>query len=339
MFYDHIRDYEDSLATGIHLEVNSNSNIIHSNVFAYNTWGVSMSENCVNNIVYNNTFYQNLRGASDGGPTSTWYNQELGIGNYWSDYTGADSDGDGIGDTPYEISEGNYDMFPKISFDDQIKPPTPSAPIVTNNVLKKYENAEFSCSVPDPNGDDVFYKFFWEDSTENLWYGPYASGAECKVEHFFDKSGVYEVKVAAKDIYDDETLRSEPTTVKVSIPGNPEISGPTEGLPGQSYTYEITSTDPDGDLIWYKICWAWPSEDYSDWLGPYESGATIRFNNTWTEEGSKDIRIGAKDIDGATSGWTKLIVTMSKQKFRTYNFFERIFEIFPFLKIFLREYI
>jgi parallel beta-helix repeat protein len=337
VFYEHIRDYEDSLATGIHLEVHSNSNIIHSNVFAYNTWGVSMDENCVNNLVYDNTFYQNLRGASDGGPTSTWYNQELGIGNYWSDYKGVDGDGDGIGDTPYELSEGNYDMYPKMNFDDQIRPPTPSAPIVSKNVLKKYENAEFSCSVPDPNGDDVFYKFFWEDPTKDIWYGPYPSGAECKVLHSFDKSGIYDVKVAAKDIHDDETLRSEPTTIKVSIPSNPEISGPTEGVPGKSYTYEIKSADPDGDPIWYKICWAWPAEDYSDWIGPYESGVTIKFNHTWTEEGTKDIRIGAKDIDGAASGWSKIVVKMPKQKFKNFKFLDRIVEIFPFLKIFLKR--
>jgi hypothetical protein len=33
-------------------------------------------------------------------------------GNYWSDYDGGDSDGDGIGDTPYYIDEGNVDHYP-----------------------------------------------------------------------------------------------------------------------------------------------------------------------------------------------------------------------------------
>ena len=33
-------------------------------------------------------------------------------GNYWSNYTGTDNNGDGIGDTPYLVYENNQDNYP-----------------------------------------------------------------------------------------------------------------------------------------------------------------------------------------------------------------------------------
>ncbi len=58
-----------------------------------------------NNYIYDNVFV-NVGDFSLSG-TNYWdYNQ---IGNNWSDYSGIDEDGDGIGDTPYEIETSNWD--------------------------------------------------------------------------------------------------------------------------------------------------------------------------------------------------------------------------------------
>jgi hypothetical protein len=43
-------------------------------------------------------------------PIHMWDNGK--VGNYWSDYTGTDSNGDGIGDSPYVIDEKNIDRYP-----------------------------------------------------------------------------------------------------------------------------------------------------------------------------------------------------------------------------------
>jgi parallel beta-helix repeat protein len=72
--------------------------------------GLMLGGYCVNNIMYHNNFIDNPGNAYDA-TGNLW--DDGSSGNYWSDYTGSDNDGDGIGDTPYAIP-GNMsqDRFP-----------------------------------------------------------------------------------------------------------------------------------------------------------------------------------------------------------------------------------
>jgi parallel beta-helix repeat protein len=73
--------------------------------------GIGISE-ASNNYIYHNNFKANRHQAYDDA-ANIWDDGYPSGGNYWSDYTGSDSDGDGIGDSPYAIPDGiNTDQYP-----------------------------------------------------------------------------------------------------------------------------------------------------------------------------------------------------------------------------------
>ena len=78
--------------------------VIRRNLIAFNELGVIATPNTHNNIFSMNAFIDNEEQVAVHGRGSLTLNQfsEEGGGNFWSDYAGFDSDGDGVGDLAYE---------------------------------------------------------------------------------------------------------------------------------------------------------------------------------------------------------------------------------------------
>jgi len=108
---------------GLDIRIRSNNNIVTGcNIYA-NDKGVWIWQNSMRNKLYLNNFWRNEIDA-DPEDNNTWDNEEQG--NYWEDYDGLDNNDDGIGDTPYTLSNGNVDRYPLTSMilPDEITAPT-----------------------------------------------------------------------------------------------------------------------------------------------------------------------------------------------------------------------
>ena len=95
---------------GIFLNGAGYNNIIGNNI-TNNKRGIVVSL-CYNNVIYHNNFVNNVNHAETDNSIDVWDDGEEG--NYWDNYTGLDSNEDGVGDTPYIIDENNRDNYPLV---------------------------------------------------------------------------------------------------------------------------------------------------------------------------------------------------------------------------------
>ncbi|MFH1686041.1 MAG: right-handed parallel beta-helix repeat-containing protein [bacterium] len=107
-------------ATGLRMYT-SEQNEISYNLFMYNTGQAIFINHCMcggdKNQFHHNAFVGNWSSpqcGDDGLDIEYWYDTLSNEGNYWSDYSGTDGDGDGVGDTPYliDLYSPRGDPFP-----------------------------------------------------------------------------------------------------------------------------------------------------------------------------------------------------------------------------------
>jgi parallel beta-helix repeat protein len=102
----------NNLYGGIFFDYSSNNSIVGNNI-ANDSEGIYLEDSSGDNSIFHNNFVNNTRQVvSSVGFANVWDDGYPSGGNYWSDYNGTDSTGDGIGDTAYVIDANNTDHYP-----------------------------------------------------------------------------------------------------------------------------------------------------------------------------------------------------------------------------------
>lgn len=104
-------------------------------------------------------------------------------------------------------------------------------------------------------------------------------------------------------------------------PTEPVIQGPSNGKAGTSYSYSFSSTDPEGDTVFYYIDWG--DNQMKEWIGPYNSGEVITVDHQWSNQGRFTVKARARDDSNAISDWSELEISMPNIRIDLFSQFLR----------------
>jgi outer membrane protein assembly factor BamB len=121
-------------------------------------------------------------------------------------------------------------------------------------------------------------------------------------------------------------------------PGRPMISGETNGWAGKSYWYTFKSIDPDRNPIRFYIDWGDGNEGWTTY--EHASGEKCYYDHAWSERDEYTIRCKVKDVMGAESEWSELVVSMPRNRgyinIPFLRFLQQHINLFPILRHLLR---
>lgn len=178
------------------------------------------------------------------------------------------------------------------------KPSTPSGP----RLIRPGSSQTYNISAFDPDDYRLNYTINWGDGATST-VGPAASGMRVNANHTWLRTGMYRVKAYATDPRGANSAFSESISVVVDIPpGRPSLpTGPSMGMPGTFFEYNITATDPDGDRVRYLLDWGDRTISSSGFI---KSGSVAGMNHSWKKSGIYYVRAMSRDVRGANSAWS-----------------------------------
>jgi parallel beta-helix repeat protein len=246
-------------------------NTVFGNTISYNGhYGSWIFDNGINLWLYNdgNRFYHNnilynTKQVMIYNSGTNYWDNGAGEGNYWGDYTGSDTNGDGIGDTliphPYtDQGRGYYhlDNYPLVSPWTANEAPVADAggPYIADEGSPITFDASGST---DPDGDDLQYR--WDFDNDGTWDTSYSITPSAMYTWNDDHSGSAMVEVSDGTVTDTDTAsvtvnNVAPTLSLIEGPVDPvQLGTPVDIIghfsdPGPDDTHTATIDWGDGTL-------------------------------------------------------------------------------------------
>jgi parallel beta-helix repeat protein len=241
---------------GLYLS-NSRNNIIQSNtIYQNNANGVFLPSTSTGNIFARNDFSENSQSNARDAGSNSWSVE--GQGNFWDNYNGYDSNGDGIGDSPYDVPGGhNQDLHPLGYFLSGSPIPVAFIDSITPNPATQGATVQFHGHGTD---DGVILQWQWSSNID---------GMLSSSEDFSTGSlsiGTHSISFRVKDDDDqwsDYAMKSLSINAPSTDPpgGNPTNQRPTASILsvnpstlvyGEEVYIHGIGTDADGFIIAYS---------------------------------------------------------------------------------------
>jgi len=291
-------------------ETDSSANIIRGNTFSGNGGNSILNDPVTfsrDGLVYDNAFFDDAPAASSydawnltvGQPGPNIVGGPYIGGNYWSDYTGADTDGDGIGDTnvPYTADgaiEESGDHMPLVL--------PAGSPLVANFTASPTEGvAPLTVQFNDTStGDLTAWSWLFGDGA---WFNTTDPSAR-NATHTYATPGVYSVNLTVANAYGSSCLyRQDYITVTPALPALVSITVVPDTatlVAGENWQFEALCRDQYGDPM---------SGVTVDWSVGNGSVGTIDAHGLFTAvaEGTTNITAAA----GSDTGTATVTITLA----------------------------
>jgi len=213
---------------GIYLN-GTTGNLITGNFFMNNLLcGIYVKGN--DNVIYHNNFMETSSQVNVVEGVNIWDDGYPSGGNYWSDYTGIDANGDGIGDTHYTININNTDKYPLMN------PWGTGSPVASFSwyplLPKVGELVTFNASASMPIGGEIV-SYTWDFGDGNYAYGEIVTYQYASADNFTVTLNVTD----SENLWEIEQKQIEVKALTYNLSITVSAGGTTEPSPG-IYTYE-----------------------------------------------------------------------------------------------------